>query len=142
MTHSWRPAPWACPVLADRVDYLWSGYPGRGPGIGGCLVGGGAEVAEAGMPAAGVVPPFDVGEDRLVGPCFGGPGLSVEQFGFDGGEERLGHRVVPALACAADRKPHPGLGGGARELSRGVLATPIGMENHPGRRAALGECGA
>jgi hypothetical protein len=51
--------------LADRVDVVWSGYLSEGV-FGGCFVGAGAEVAEAGMPASSVVPAFDIFEDRFV----------------------------------------------------------------------------
>jgi hypothetical protein len=63
---------------------MWSGYRTAGSGIGGRFVGGWAEVAEAGMPSAGVVPAFDVFEDCLVRQGLRGPRLPVEQFGLDG----------------------------------------------------------
>jgi hypothetical protein len=72
---------------------MWSGYRTAGSGIGGRFVGGWAEVAEAGVPTAGVVPAFHIFEDCLVCQGFRRPGLPVEQFGLDGGEERLGDRV-------------------------------------------------
>src|SRR5688572_23873292 len=98
---------------------MWSGYRKLGSGLVGCFVGGWAEVAEAGMPASGVVPPFDVLEDCLVRHGFHGPRLPVEQFGLDRGEERLRHRVVRALSFAPNRQPYPRLAGQAGVLAGG-----------------------
>ena len=56
-------------VLTDRVDVVRSGYPATGC-VCGCqvagFVGGRAQVAEAGVRPAGVVPAFEVLENR---PC-------------------------------------------------------------------------
>lgn len=43
--------------------------------------------------------------DRASGGGPGRPGCCVEQFSFDGGEERLGEGVVPALTGLPDRQP-------------------------------------
>jgi hypothetical protein len=75
---------------------------GRQPARAGRFECGGAEVAEGRVSAAGVVPTFDVLEYRLAGGGVGRPGLPVQQFGFDGGEERFGDGVVPALPASAD----------------------------------------
>jgi hypothetical protein len=55
--------------------------------------------------AAGVVPAFDVLEYGLADSYVRRPWPAVQQFGFDGREERLGDRVVPALPTPADREP-------------------------------------
>src|SRR3954451_15405188 len=100
---------------------MWSGY--RKPwsrhvrGFVGCR----AEVAQAGMPPAGVVPALDVLEDCLVRLGFGGPRLPAEHLGLDRGEERFGYRVVPALPLAADRQADADLVGRPRVLAGGVL---------------------
>lgn len=67
------------------------------------FIAGRAEIAQAGMPTAGVVPPLDVGEDFLVCLDFGGPWL------------------VPALSLASDRESDNGLGSHASVLAGGVL---------------------
>ena len=57
------------------------------------------------MASAGVVPALDVVEDRAAGGGLRvGQARRCEQLGLDGGEERLGEGVVPALAVAADRQ--------------------------------------
>jgi hypothetical protein len=50
-----------------------------------------------------------------------GPGSVLEQLALDGGEERLGQGIVPALAGAPDRQTDPQLVCGGGELGRGVL---------------------
>jgi hypothetical protein len=55
----------------------------------------------------------------------------VDEFGFDGGEERLGDGVVPALAASAVRQPDTVGGGEAGVLGAGVLAAAVGMEHQP-----------
>jgi len=54
--------------------------------------------------------------------------LSVEQLGLDGGEERLGDGVVPALTATADRELDAVLVGQASVLSAGVLAATVGAK--------------
>ena len=49
------------------------------------------------MEPPGVVPPFDVVEDGPVQPGPGRPGLVVDEFSLDGGEEAPGDGVVPAF---------------------------------------------
>ena len=91
---------------------------GRGGGLG--LLGlelGGAEVADAGVSAAGVVPALDVVEDRGVGGGSGGPRPAVDQFLLDGGEERLADRVVPALTPPSDGQPDAEIRCGSGELA-------------------------
>lgn len=73
------------------------------------------------MQSVHVVPAFDEIEDRGAGGGPAGPGGGAEQFAFDGREERLCERVVPALAGAADRQPDPELGCQGGELLDGVL---------------------
>ena len=61
-----------------------------------------------------------------------GQAASVEQLGLDGGEERLGDRVVPALTATADRQADAVLVGQAPVLGAGVLTAAVGVEDHPG----------
>ncbi len=48
-----------------------------------------AEIAEGGVPRAGVVKAFDQREDGGAEVAAGGPGVSVEQFGLQGSSECL-----------------------------------------------------
>jgi hypothetical protein len=63
----------------------------------------------------------------------------VDEFGFDGGEERFGDGVVPALPAPADREPDAVRVGEAGVLVAGVLAAAVGVEYQPGRGPSLGE---
>src|SRR3954447_22464921 len=113
---------------------MWcsSGY------VAGCgLVVGGAEVAEAGVPAAGVVPALDVFEYGLPGGGVRRPRLAVQQLGLDRGEEGFGDRVVPTLPAPAHRQADPVLGGEAGVLGAGVL-TPRDRNGTPARTRAGG----
>lgn len=79
---------WGRPVLTDRVDEVLSDYLAVACFLGlvvGVFIGVGTEVAEAGVRAAGVVPAFDVVEDRFVRGGTGGPAAAVDEFGFDAG---------------------------------------------------------
>ncbi len=103
------------------------------------LVGGGFElvgghVAE-GAVQAGAVVPGDVFHGGVAGGGPGGPGLLVEALAFQGGEERLGERVVPSLAGAACRQADHEIVGEGGVVAAG-LATLVRMEHHPGRPAA------
>jgi hypothetical protein len=53
--------------------------------------------------------------------AFGGPGLKVDQFAFEGGEEALGECVVPALAGPAEGQDHLVILGELGKLAGGVL---------------------
>src|SRR3954452_3934615 len=73
------------------------------------LVVGGAEVAERGVPAAGVVEALEVGEDGVGQLLSGGPCVPVEQFGLQGGEEarpgrcRSSRRCCPSIRAGRPR---------------------------------------
>src|SRR5262249_8759077 len=99
------------------------------------FVFGWAAVAEGAMQSGAVVP-ADVLDDRV--PCggLGRPGLQVEQLAFDGGEERFGQGVVPALAGAAVGQHGVGLAGGGGGGGGGVLAGPVGVKDHARARVA------
>src|SRR6266508_6395142 len=99
------------------------------------LVGG--QVAK-GAVQAGAVVPGDVLHGRVAGGGAGGPGLVVEALAFQGGEERLGERVVPALAGAARRQEDREIVGEGGVVAAGVLATLVRMEHHPRRRITGG----
>ena len=58
------------------------------------FVVGGAELAEGGVPAVGVVEAFQVVEDGYPGFGPGAEAVAVQQLAFQGGEEALGHGVV------------------------------------------------
>jgi hypothetical protein len=75
-----------------------SGYLSEGGfGIERGFVGDWAKIVRCRVSLSGVVPAFDVLEDRLAGSSAGGPGAPAEHLGLDGGDERLGDGVVPAL---------------------------------------------
>src|SRR5215218_7752897 len=93
------------------------------------LVGG--HVAK-GAVQAGAVEPGDVFHGRVACGGAGGPGLVVEALAFQGGEERLGERVVPALAGAARRQADREIVGEGGVVAAAVLATLVRVEHHPG----------
>src|SRR5687768_15229052 len=86
------------------------------------------------MDAATVVEDFDVLEDAAAGGGNGGHGGPVDEFSLEGGEEALGNGVVPALPGTAERLADMVPGQELAECGRGVLATPVGMEDEPGSR--------
>src|SRR4029453_815347 len=90
------------------------------------LVGGGLElvggqVAQRAVQACAVVP-ADVLDHRAAGGRPGRPGLLVEALTFQGREERLGQRVVPALPGATMRQDHLEVAGEDGVVPTGVLA--------------------
>src|SRR4051794_29079990 len=97
-------------------------------------------VAEAGVQPAGVVPAFDPLEDGPVESGAGGPRPGVDEFAFDGREERLGHRVVPTLPATADREDHAVVPSEGRVVPARILAAPVRVEDEPCGRASLDEC--
>src|SRR5215217_2936871 len=78
------------------------------------LVGGGLELVGGHVAEGAVQPGAVVPGDVLHGGAASGgpgrPGLVVEALTFQGREERLGERVVPALAGAARRQADPVVG--------------------------------
>ena len=69
----------------------------------------------------GVVEAFDVVEDGGAGLVAGGGAGPVQEFGLEGGEERLGYGVVVGVASASHRHRDAGLLAAGPERSRGVL---------------------
>lgn len=69
-------------------------------------------------------------EDRGVGGRPVRPRPVDDQLSLEGGEERLGKRVVPALAGAADRETDAEVLGQAGEFTTGALAAAVGMKDH------------
>src|SRR5215213_5424800 len=100
--------------------------------VGGGLELGGGQVAK-GAVQPGAVVPGDVVHGRVAGGGAGGPGLVVEALAFQGGEERLGERVIPALAGAARRQADREIVGEGGVVAADVLATLVRMEHHPRR---------
>ena len=95
------------------------------------FVVGGAEAAEAGVPAAGVVEAFDVPEDPHPGLLAGRESFASEELFLEAGEECLGDRVVPGVADRAHRELDPGpLGVGAVAQAR-VLRAVVGVGDQP-----------
>src|SRR5215212_721413 len=100
---------------------------------------GRGEVAEGGMAALAVVEGLDVLEDGRLCLLPGGPGLTVEQLGLEGGEEALGDGVVPTGAGATDALAQVvgsqpvGVGTGQ------VLGAPIRVVDQAGSRTPRGE---
>jgi hypothetical protein len=88
------------------------------------------------MPAAWVVPPLDVCEQREV--CFrlGHPAAPIDQFTLECGEEALGHRVVVGIADRTHRMSQAHLSAAVAERNIGVLGgfnreTTV-LSAHPG----------
>ena len=77
----------------------------------------GADLAEGGVASAAVVAVFDPGPDLEPGAGLGGPDASVLELVIQGGEERLGHGVVPA---------HPGASHGAGDAVGGGEGGDLG----------------
>ena len=69
----------------------------------------------------GVVEAFDVVEDGGAGLVAGGGVGPVQEFGLEGGEERLGYCVVVGVASASHRHRDAGLLAAGPERPRGVL---------------------
>ena len=78
-----------------------------------------------------VVPAFDPGEQLLVGlvACFEG-GL-VEEFAFEGGEERFGHGVVVAVSNGSHRWDDTVTVTVHSERYGGVLGSLVGVVYYP-----------
>ncbi len=96
------------------------------------------EVAEAAVQSLRAVPALDEIEDRGAGGGPRGPGCGIEEFAFEGGEERLGQSVVTALPGAADRQadPEPVCQGGALPANGGAavrLLLPRSEQRSRGR---------
>ena len=66
-------------------------------------------VPEGGVPSGGVVEAFYELEDGGACLCAGVVGVSVEEFCFQGGEERLDHGIVVRVSSAAHGGDVPGL---------------------------------
>lgn len=73
------------------------------------FVGGGAEHAVGGVPAADVVEAFDEVAAGGLGLGAGGEVTAVEQFAFQGGEEALGDRVIETVPDRPRRGADAGL---------------------------------
>jgi hypothetical protein len=71
------------------------------------FVVGGAEVAQARVPAAGVVEALDVPEQAHPGVFADREPLPAEQLFLEAREERLGDRVVPWVADRSGDKSMP-----------------------------------
>ena len=91
------------------------------------------------MKSAGVVPAFNPVEDGSAQSGDGGPGPTVDELAFDGGEEALGHGVVPAGPLPSQGEGHAVVD---RQLakSRLVYWQPLSEWNSsPGRRTPMAE---
>lgn len=74
------------------------------------------------MPSVGVAPAFYEVEDGGAGMLAGVVCVSVEEFGFQGGEERLGDCVVVGVSFSAHGGNHPGLLAAVPERRGRILA--------------------
>ena len=61
-------------------------------------------VSDGRVPPPGVVEAFDVVEDGGAGLVADGEAGPVEEFGLEGGEERLGYGVVVGIPNRSDRR--------------------------------------
>ena len=94
------------------------------------------EIADGGMDPLTIVVAFDIGEQVATGGIPIGVFALVNEFGFQGAEETLHRRIVPAIRLAAHRL---GDGGGPQDIAvvaGGVLAAAIGMMGETRPRAA------
>src|SRR5918998_934312 len=80
-----------------------------------------AEVAEPGVPSAGVIEGLDEVEDGHPRLLAGPPTRAGDQLALEGGEERLGEGVVETIADRAHRDGDPGLAAAPAERQAGVL---------------------
>jgi len=78
-------------------------------------------VPEGGVPSGGVVEAFDEVEDCGAGILAGLVGVAVEEFCFQGGEERFGYGVVVCVSLPAHGRDDPGLPAAVPERDGGVL---------------------
>ena len=74
------------------------------------------------MESSGVVPVGDPGGDVAACLAAGGPGVLVDEFVLEGGEERLGGGVVECASHASGGLGDAEALAGGREISRCVLA--------------------
>src|SRR5512139_1717334 len=84
----------------------------------------GCQVAQRGV-EPGAVEPGDVLDDGASGTGPGGPGLLVEALALEGGEERLGQSVVPALTGPPHRQLDVAVAGQVGEQGRALLTAPV-----------------
>ena len=112
------------------------------------LVGGDrAEVAEGGVPSAGVVDALDGRDDRAPGRGSGGPHGSVVQVGLQGGDEACGVGDVPAPDRVGPGRHQFGLdpggvgGGAAALLALARCRQDAGQAGHRGQVLPLIEQG-
>ena len=66
-----------------------------------CLIGG--DVADGGVDPLTIAVAFDRGEQIATGGIAIGVFMLVDEFGFQGAEEALQRRIVPAISLAAHR---------------------------------------
>ena len=90
-------------------------------------MGDGRAIGERRVAALSVVPDLDSFEDGQPRRVARRPGLGVDQFGFQGGEEALRHGVIEALARPAHGRGHAPRGEGGAIAGGGVLAAPVGV---------------
>src|ERR1700676_4593268 len=110
----------AAPVLPSpgRVDTGLCEY---------CLCVFGGDVADGGVDPLTIVVALDVGEQVTARGITIGVFALVDELGFQGAEEALHRRVVPAVSLAAHRL---GDGGGLEDIAvvtGGVLTAAVGM---------------
>ena len=89
------------------------------------------EVAQRRMPAAQVVEAIQKPEDFRGGLLARGAGGAAQRLAFLGGEQALRSGVVVAAADGSHRLQDAGLRAAPGERQRRVLATAVGMEDHP-----------
>lgn len=96
------------------------------------LVGCGAEIAEGGVAAAGIVEAFDALENGAPGRSSCGPWVAVDQVWLEGREETLGDGVVPAIVGPAEAGSDAASIQDLGVALGGVLATTVGVMDQLG----------
>ncbi len=96
-------------------------------------------LAELGVPPVGVVPAFDVTEDRHPGLGVGPETAPVDQLTLQRRKETFGHRIVVGAAHRAAGRLDAQFLAALPEGERGVLTAPVGATESPLRAPLL--CG-
>ena len=91
------------------------------------------------MQSARVVPALDVLEDGASKSGSRRPSAGIDELALDGGEEALGHCIVPALALAPDREDDAVGPGQLGKVTARILTAPVGMKDHAPLWCTVGE---
>src|SRR5215211_7750238 len=94
-------------------------------------------VSECRVKTFGIVAQFYVPRNIVDGVPAGRVLRAVNPLGFEGGEERFGHRVVVAAARPPDGLPDAAITQRLGELRRRVVAAPVRVEYSSGPQVVI-----